>query len=103
MQKGASGKEKRVKAEDGRMLIEKEAVRKSWLEYFESLLYVEQDREAEIVAVGREEGINVLGELNDSCITREEEEEEEEVLEAVKVGGSRESCRSVWQHARQTA
>ena len=80
---GASGKEERVKAEDGRMLIEKDAVRKRWAEYFERLLNVEEDREPEIVAVGREQRMNVLGELNEALITREEVQE---AVREVKVG-----------------
>jgi len=52
-QKGTSGKEERVKTENGRLLIEKDAVRKRWAEYFERLLNAEEDREPEIVAVGR--------------------------------------------------
>ena len=41
------------------MLIKKDAVGKSWAEYFERLLNVEEDREPVVVAVERERGINV--------------------------------------------
>ena len=40
--------------------------------YFEELLNVEEDRDAEILAIGRENEVNVLGGLNDSQITKEE-------------------------------
>ena len=42
------------------------------------MLNVEEDREPVIIAVGRERGMNVLGEFNETLITREE------VQEAVK-------------------
>ena len=35
------------------------------------MLHVEEDREAEIVAVGRENRVNMLEELNDSLIMKE--------------------------------
>lgn len=35
-----------------------------WTEYFEGLLNMNEEREAEIVAVGRKGVINVLGEVN---------------------------------------
>jgi len=85
--KGTSGKEERVKAENGRLLIEKDAVRKRWAEYFERLLNVEEDREPEIVAVGRERGMNVLGELNEALITREEVQEAVREMKAGKAAG----------------
>ena len=53
-------------------LVETEAVKKRLAEYFEKLLNVEEDREAEIVAVGRENGVKVLGRLNNVQITKEE-------------------------------
>ena len=49
-----------MEAEDGTKLVEKEAVKERWTEYFEGLLNVEEDREAEIAAVGRENGGKVL-------------------------------------------
>ena len=52
-----------MKTEDGIMLVEKEAVKERWAEYFEGLLNVEEDRKSEIVAVGRENGGKVLGQL----------------------------------------
>ena len=57
-----SGNEERMKAEDGPMLIEKEAVKEKKAEYYEGLLKLEEDREAEIVvaAIGIENGIKVL-------------------------------------------
>ena len=55
-----------------KFLVETEAVKKRLAEYFEKLLNVEEDREAEIVAVGRENGVKVLGRLNNVQITKEE-------------------------------
>ncbi len=86
LQKGTSGKEESVKAEDGTMLIEKEAVRKTWAECFEGLLNVEEDREPKTVAVGREQ-VNVLGELNEALIMREEVQESVWEMKAGKAAG----------------
>ena len=74
MRKGATGKEERVKAEDGTLLVDKGAVERRWAEYFEDLLNVEDLNEDEvvIVAVGREDRVNVLGEINETLITRQE-------------------------------
>ena len=41
-------------------------------EYFEGVLYVEEDRAAKFVAVGKENGVKVLGGLNNALITKEE-------------------------------
>ena len=87
VRKGESGKEERVKAVDGRMLSDVNEVRKRWAEYFERLLNVEEEREAEIVAVGREQRMNVLGELNESLITREEVEEAVSDMKSGKAAG----------------
>jgi len=87
MWKGTSRKEERVKAKNVRLLIEKDAVRKRWAEYFERMLNVEEDREPEIAAVGRERGMNVLGDLNESLITREEVQEAVREMKAGKVAG----------------
>ena len=51
MRKGGSTTEKRVKDVNGRLLRGNEA-RKRWAEYFEELLNVQENREADIVAVG---------------------------------------------------
>ena len=72
IRKGTSEKEERVKTEDGTMLVEKEGFKKRWAEYYQVLLHVEKDREAEIVAVGSENGVKVLGRLNNSHIMKEE-------------------------------
>ncbi len=69
------------------MLTEKEAVRKRWAEYFEGLLNVEEDREPEIVPVGRERGVNVLGELNEALITRQEVQESVREMKSGKAAG----------------
>ena len=61
------------------MLIEKEAVKKRWAEYFEGLLnlIVERDREAEIVVDGRENRGGVGGEEEEDEEKEKEEEEKE--------------------------
>ena len=61
-----------MKTEYGIKLVEMEAVKERWAEYFEGLLNVEKDREAEIVAMERENGVKVLGGLNDLHISKEE-------------------------------
>ena len=76
--KGPSRKEERVKAADGRLLVEQEEVGRRWGEYFEGLLNVEEEGEPEIRAVGGGGGVNVLGSSNEAVITFEE------VQEAVK-------------------
>ena len=45
-------------------------IRQEWMgSVFDGLISLEDDRETEIIAVGRENGVNVLGGLNDSRIT----------------------------------
>ena len=61
--------EKIVKDVNGRLSRGKEA-RKRWTEYFEELLNVQEDREANIVAVGGVQ-VPVIGEENEREITRE--------------------------------
>ena len=87
VRKGRSGKVECVKDENGQMLIEKEAVSKRWAGYIEDLLNVDDDRPAEIVAVGREHGLNVLGELNESEITMEEVQESLKDMKSGKAAG----------------
>ncbi len=62
-------------------------IRKRWPEYFKGLLNVEENKEPEIVAVGRERGVNVLGELNEVFITREEVQESVREIKARKAAG----------------
>ena len=68
--KGGSGMEETVKDVNGRLLRGNEA-RKRWAEYFEELLNVQEDREADIVAVGGVQ-VPVMGEKNEREITIEE-------------------------------
>ena len=49
-----------------RLCVAKMSADERWGRYFEGLLSVEKDREAEIVAVGKENGVKVLGGLNNS-------------------------------------
>ena len=70
MRKGGSRMEETVKDVNGRLLRGNEA-RKRWTEYFEELLNVQEDREADIVAVGGVQ-VPVMGEENEREITIEE-------------------------------
>ena len=70
MRKGGSRTEETVKDVNGRLLRGNEA-RKRWAEYFEELLNVQEDREADIVVVGGVQ-VSVMGEENDREITIQE-------------------------------
>ena len=70
--KSGSRTEETVKDGNGRLLKGSDA-RKRWAKYFEDLLNVVEEREAEIVAVGGVE-VPVMGEVNEREITREEVE-----------------------------
>ena len=70
MRKGGSRTEETVKDVNGQLLRENET-RKRWAEYFEELLNVQGDREADIVAVGGVQ-VPVMGEENERQITKEE-------------------------------
>ena len=72
VRRGGSRNEEKVKDVNGQLLEGNEA-RKRWAEYFESLLNVEEDREADVVAVGGVE-VPVMGDENEREITREEVE-----------------------------
>ena len=62
-EKGWIENERNVKDVNGRLLRGNEA-RKRWAEYFEELLNVQEDREADIVAVGGVQ-VPVMGEENE--------------------------------------
>ena len=62
VRKGGSRTEETVKDVNGRLLRGNEE-RKRWAEYFEELLNVQEDREADIVAVGGVQ-VPVMGEEN---------------------------------------
>ena len=70
VRKGGPRTEEIVKDVNGRLLRGSE-VRKRWAEYFEELLNVQEDREADIVAVGGVQ-VPVMGEENEREITIEE-------------------------------
>ena len=70
VRKGGSRTEETVKDVNGRLLRGNEA-RKRWAEYFEELLNVQEDREADIVAVGGVQ-VPVMGEQNEREITKKE-------------------------------
>ena len=63
VRKGGSRREETVKDVNGRLLRGNEA-RNRWAEYFEKLLNVQEDREADIVAVGGVQ-VPVMGEENE--------------------------------------
>ena len=67
---GGEKSEEIVKDVNGQLLRGSEA-RKRWAEYFEELLNVQEDREADIVAVGGVQ-VPVMGEENEREITVEE-------------------------------
>ena len=69
VRKGGSRTEETVKDVNGRLLRGNEA-RKRWAEYFEELLNVQEDTEADIVAVGGVQ-VPVMGEENEREITIE--------------------------------
>ena len=70
VRKGGSRTEETVRDVNGWLLRGNE-VRKRWAEYFELLLNVQEDREADIVAVGGVQ-VPVMGEENEREIAREE-------------------------------
>ena len=72
IRKGTSGNKEKVKIADDTMVVEKEAVKVRQAQYFEKLLNVEEDREAKIVALGRENWVKVLGGLSNAYIMEEE-------------------------------
>ena len=69
VRKGGSRMEEIVKDVNGR-LLKGNKVRKRWAEYFKELLNVQEDREADIAAVGGVQ-VPVMGEENEREITRE--------------------------------
>lgn len=70
--KDCLGKKRKKKTEDVTVLNEEDVVRKRYVNYFERLLYVEDDRKPVSTAVGKERGMNLLGQLREAIITREE-------------------------------
>ena len=72
VRKGTSNREERVKDEDGSLLVERKAVERRWVEYFERLSNVQDNREAVISVMEVENGVNVLGNLNEDRISKEE-------------------------------
>ena len=81
VRKGGSRNEETVKDGNGRSVKGNEA-RKRWAEYFESLLNVEDDREADVMAIGGVE-VPVFGDENEREITKDEVER---ALGETKVG-----------------
>ena len=80
VRRGGSRNEETVKDGNGRSVKGNEA-RKRWAEYFESLLNVEDDREADVLVGGVE--LQVFGDENEREITKDEVER---ALRETKVG-----------------
>ena len=64
-----------VKDKDGNMLIEGNAARRRWVEYFEELLNAQDSVEASVVAVDGDKRMPVFGRLNDRGVENYEVEE----------------------------
>ena len=77
------------------MLSEKDAVSKRRTKHFETFFNVDENREAEIVTVEREEKLHVFRELNDSGITKEEEQKAEREMKSGKTAGL-DGCAAEW-------
>ena len=69
---GECSREERVKGVDGRLLVEEREVRERWAGYFSELLNVEDEREAEIVAVGNNVRVTRMDEENERGISEVE-------------------------------
>ena len=85
VRKGGSRTEETVKDVNGQLLRGNEA-RKRWAEYFEELLNVQEDRDADIVAVGGVQ-MPVMGEENEREITIEEVKRELNETKGGKASG----------------
>ena len=86
--KEKSGKEETVKASDGTVLTEKNAVQERWAEYFEGLLNVGGEN-GTVIAVGDgRQGMNVLGQANWTPIRKEEVQEAMGEMKKGKAAGS---------------
>ena len=72
VRKGESGSESRIKDGSGRLLVEEEEIKKRWAEYFEELLNVWDEREANIVAVPGGRRMPVLNGMDESEINEKE-------------------------------
>ena len=81
IRKGSSRMEEEVKDRNGQ-LVKGDYARRRWAEYYESLLNVEDNRVADIVAVAGLQ-VPVMGDENEKGITKEEVER---ALKETKVG-----------------
>ena len=82
--------EMRVKDRDGNMLVEGNAVRHRWAEYYDEMLNVEDGVHASIVAVGGDRNMSVFGRLkrlNDGVVNIYEVEEERSKMKGGKATG----------------
>ena len=70
MRRGGSRNEESVKDGNGRLVKGKEA-RKRWVGHFKSLLNIEDDRKADVAAIGGLE-VPVFGDENERGITKDE-------------------------------
>ena len=65
LRKNESSVEERVKDVNGSILVGANEVKMRWMEYFEDLLNVEDEREANVAAIGNDCRMPVLGQRND--------------------------------------
>ena len=62
----------RVKDENGNVVGGEQEVKERWKRYFDSLLNVVDEREANVIAIGNGRRMPVLNDMNDKCIGEEE-------------------------------
>lgn len=72
LKKEGSGSERRVKGENGQVIEEEKEVRMRWKRHFEELLNVTGEGEVDVVAVGRERPMGMMGRMNEGRINAEE-------------------------------
>ena len=82
-----SSREEKVKGADGEMIIEENAVRERWAEYFKELLNVKEDREGKIVAVGSAKNMSVMSEENGREIGKDEVKAAVKIMKAGEAPG----------------
>ena len=62
----------KVKDENGNVVGSEQEVKERWKRYFDSLLNVVDEREANVIAIGNGRRMPVLNDMNDKCISEEE-------------------------------
>jgi len=87
IRKEESGREEKVKDKNGKLLVCGNEVKKRWAEYFEELLNVDDEREANVVAIGSDRRMPVFGDVNDRQVEREEVQEAVKEMKTGKAPG----------------